>query len=343
MIDFSTLQGLSIPEGVVTQITDASGGVLWKVVASADEPTVILEVTKQTDNSYAGETQHTDNEFVLFDIYPKTNGTVSVTYGGLTKTITDTSGVEAPNAQQVFFGKFNGESDSVATPTSGTLTIEGAYRGYGLGSFGGASGKSSGTYAPCVIDVHSIGNPVYIGDRTFYNCTNLALTELPSGLTYIGARAFYGCTSLAITSLPSGLTRINDYTFYDCRKINIREIPEGVTYIGSNAFYMCAVADLVMRYGSMTLPSTIESIGASAFQHVKNVTTGSTDKGYLGEVRMLATVPPTLGGENVFGDWTQLKYSDGSDGKIVVPPGCGAVYKATDGWSKYTNIIVEAS
>lgn len=29
MIDFSTLQGLTIPEGVVTQITDASGVVLW--------------------------------------------------------------------------------------------------------------------------------------------------------------------------------------------------------------------------------------------------------------------------------------------------------------------------
>lgn len=32
MIDFSTLQGLTIPEGVVTQITDASGVVLWSAV-----------------------------------------------------------------------------------------------------------------------------------------------------------------------------------------------------------------------------------------------------------------------------------------------------------------------
>ena len=29
MIDFSTLQGVTIPEGVVTQIADASGNVLW--------------------------------------------------------------------------------------------------------------------------------------------------------------------------------------------------------------------------------------------------------------------------------------------------------------------------
>lgn len=32
-IDFATLQGLTIPEGNVTQITDASGNVLWKKVS----------------------------------------------------------------------------------------------------------------------------------------------------------------------------------------------------------------------------------------------------------------------------------------------------------------------
>lgn len=32
MIDFSTLKGLTIPEGTVTQIADASGSVLWSAV-----------------------------------------------------------------------------------------------------------------------------------------------------------------------------------------------------------------------------------------------------------------------------------------------------------------------
>ena len=126
MIDFTTLQGLTIPEGVVTQITDESGRVIWAANIATDEPPAIFEVAKQTTNSYSGETQYTDNEFILFDIYPKKGGTVNVTYGGLTKTVKDTSGAEEPNAIQVFFGRFNGVSDSVATPASGTLTIEGA-------------------------------------------------------------------------------------------------------------------------------------------------------------------------------------------------------------------------
>lgn len=52
MIDFSTLKGLSIPEGVVKQITDANGRVLW----SASKP-VNIHVTRNpafsTDSTYA--------------------------------------------------------------------------------------------------------------------------------------------------------------------------------------------------------------------------------------------------------------------------------------------------
>lgn len=43
MIDFSTLKGLTIPEGVVTQIADASGRVLWK--SGPSEATVTITKT----------------------------------------------------------------------------------------------------------------------------------------------------------------------------------------------------------------------------------------------------------------------------------------------------------
>ncbi len=55
MIDFSTLQGLTIPEGVVTKITDASGRVLWsaakkKVVVTITDPPIMFT---QHDQQYA--------------------------------------------------------------------------------------------------------------------------------------------------------------------------------------------------------------------------------------------------------------------------------------------------
>lgn len=347
-IDFSTLQGLTIPEGVVTQITDESGRVIWAANVAMDEPPAIFEVAKQTTSSYSGETQYTDNEFVLFDIYPKKGGTVNVTYGGLTKTVKDTSGAEEPNAIQVFFGRFNGETDEVATPASGTLTIEGAYRGYGLGSFGGYSGKSSGTYASCVTSVVDFGNPVYIGGYTFRNCANIVPTSLPSGLTEIGGYAFQGCRNLALTSLPSGLTEIGAYAFHTCFKVRITEFPEGLTNIGNSAFemYTKKSSDIAMYGTRITFPSTIKSIGAKAFIYADYYSVGGEYNyyTYINPVVMLSETPPTLGAD-AFG--VQGYYSDGitSNGKvsIVVPKGCSEAYKSADTWSRYKNCITEAS
>lgn len=51
MIDFSTLKGLTIPEGNVTKITDASGRVLW----SAAKP---VTITLKRHQYYAGTVVH---------------------------------------------------------------------------------------------------------------------------------------------------------------------------------------------------------------------------------------------------------------------------------------------
>ena len=48
------------------------------------------------------------------------------------------------------------------------------------------------------------------------NCTSLALTSLPDGITSIGPRTFEDCASLALISLPDGLVSIGDRAFYGC-------------------------------------------------------------------------------------------------------------------------------
>ena len=112
MIDFSTLQRLTIPEGVVTQIADSEGNVLWALASESSEP-IVLKVKKITSNTYAGSTAYNNEQFILLDIYPKTaNSVVEVTYGDVTKTLT----FSGSNAKQVYFGTFNGVSDDVETP-----------------------------------------------------------------------------------------------------------------------------------------------------------------------------------------------------------------------------------
>lgn len=116
----------------------------------------VLKVQKITSDTYVGSTTYTDESFILLNIFPKTNGTVKVTCGGLTKTITDTSGAEEPNAQQVFFGTFNGVSDSVETPASGTVTIEGDYNSFGMGNYSKSS-KNTNSTCNCIREIINLG------------------------------------------------------------------------------------------------------------------------------------------------------------------------------------------
>ena len=197
------------------------------------------------------------------NIFPKTNGTVKVTYGNLTKTL-QFSGI---NSQQVFFGTFNGVSDSVATPASGTLSIEGAYSNFSIGTYKTYSNdKQKTNYCSCITDVSEWGSITSIENNAFYNCSKLALTSLPSGITSISDYAFYGCTNLALTSLPSGITSIGNNTFNGCSGLISINIPEAVTSIGSAAFQNCS------SLMSINIPKAVTSIGINAFYGCSGLT-----------------------------------------------------------------------
>lgn len=285
-MNFATLKGLTIPEGVVTQVSDASGRVLWMLSGGK----VILEVEKITSDTYAGETTYTGEQFILLDIYPKTNGTVTVTYGGLTKTITDTSGAEEPNAKQVFFGTFNGVSDSVTTPASGELTIEGDYYAFGCGVFDKTE-KYGQTLCNCVTAVRSFGEITAIPDCAF---------------GFASANGKFGCTKLTSIDIPSSVTSIGSSAFFYCDGLTSIDIPSGVTSIGDFAF--------------------------------------SLSEGNTITVTLLATSPPTLGyTEDSKGTKVYSAFGEPGINKIIVPKGCGEAYKSAEGWSTYADYIVEAS
>lgn len=304
-IDLSRVTGISDSRGVITEIKDSLGRVIWKLPAN-DLP-IVLGVEKDSFTSYAGETSYS-SDCVLLDIYPKkSNSTVKVTYGGLTKTLS----FSGTNAQQVFFGSYNGETDGVTTPASGTLTIEGGCGAFGCGLYQSSSKESMTNRALCVLTVSDWGSIEYIPDGAF----NLA-------------------QSLTVVSLPTGITSIGKQAFYYCNKINITEIPHGVKTIKDEAFYLMAPAGggrPVTQMTEMTLPETIESIGAKAFS--------STGEGYLSKIVILATTPPALG----TGAISLADRSSSELGIIVVPKGCGDLYKTAEGWSTYAQFITEAT
>lgn len=64
-MNFATLQGLTIPEGVVTQITDAAGNVLWKAPPSGAKITIIGDGGNYANVVIDGVTYNTAAELVV--------------------------------------------------------------------------------------------------------------------------------------------------------------------------------------------------------------------------------------------------------------------------------------
>ena len=299
MIDFSTLQGLTIPEGVVTEITDADGRVLWTSWETSGN--VILEVEKITSDTYAGSATYTGESFVLLDIYPKTNGTVTVTYGGVTKTVTDTSGAEEPNAVQVFFGTFNGVADEVETPASGELVIEGDYEAVARGTY--SASKHNNRYFTNIKEIKDLGVVTHIPASAFANCkeitsvrlpscvntifygaflecTGLASIVIPNGVANIEGLAFSGCTSLKKVHIPATITRVNKTgtlkgnPWAEINKANIITVAETNSYykIDGNCLIEIATNKLISGFLDSVIPETVTSIDYSAFRGCTGLT-----------------------------------------------------------------------
>ena len=328
-IDFSTLQGLTIPEGNVTQITDASGRVIWAVPVASGP--AVLEVEKITSNTYANSTSYSNEQFVLLHVSIKTGGTVSITYGGLTKTFThaDTS----IGLATVHFGTYHGVSDEVETPTSGILTIEGDCEYFSSSSYSVAKSKTA--CCDCILSVNDFGTIAKIVSASFKNCTKLRSVNITSGVTSIVAQGFQNCTGLTNITVDSGnkYYSASDGVLFNKNKTELvcypsvsghYTIPNYVTSIGDGAFYACA------GLTSITIPNNVTSIGKNAFY----LASGNTRT-----VNVLSVTPATL--ISLAGIVTA--FDDVGTNNIIVPVGSGDTYKNADGWSKYADYITEAS
>lgn len=306
--DFSRIAELSTARGKLVELKNSAGRVIW-AVKSADGGKVILEVEKITSDTYAGETTYTGESFILLDIYPKTNGTVKVTYGGLTKTISDTSGAEEPNARQVYFGTFNGVSDEVETPASGELVIEGACVGFACGAYHTYSSKNDFLYCSCITGVTEWGGVSRIPDYAFYECIKMVSCEMPDSILSIGQYACYYCSGITALKISNSITAIPNNAFSDWIALREVTIPAGVTEIGVSAF-------VSIRSGADSLTVT-----------------------------MLSTTPPSLITKTTGGNVSTTSYPFSRNGvaRFIVPKGCGNTYKTAEVWSKYADYIMEAS
>ena len=127
-----------------------------------------------------------------------------------------------------------------------------------------------------------------IGDYAFDDCGISGVLTIPNGVTYIGVEAFNNCGALyeVYVGETSGLT-VGDNCFYGCGTLNGAYFAEGLVSLGNSAFDYCEAMTWVslpegLEYigtwcfsndalYSVTIPSTVTTIGEGAFNNCNNL------------------------------------------------------------------------
>ncbi len=152
---------------------------------------------------------------------------------------------------------------------------------------------------------------ISIGDYAFWDCTELDSITMPNSVTSIGTNAFFGCCGLTSILISNGVTSIKQFAFCNCSGLTSITIPNSVTSIYGDAFAGCtSLESIVVEEGNTvydsrndcnaiiktstniliagckntTIPETVTSIGAYAFDtrtDITNITipSGVTDIG----------------------------------------------------------------
>lgn len=130
-----------------------------------------------------------------------------------------------------------------------------------------------------------IANPLIYAHNLYLNGILVENLVIPDGVTAIKDDAFYNGLCFKSVSIPNTVQSIGNSAFYQCRNLTSITIPNSVLTIGRSAFNICeslesiTLGNSVISIGdyafwncpftTITIPSSVESIGAGALTNAK--------------------------------------------------------------------------
>lgn len=151
---------------------------------------------------------------------------------------------------------------------------------------------------------------------------NSAMTHVYVYCETIGAGCFNSFQALKGFTCASGVKSIQPFAFSGCSALTQYDFGDTLEVIDRQAFQNATIPY------TLYFPASIQSIGYSAFD--------TLPVSYLHTIRMLGTVPPTLG-YGCFGMGVSQTVAE-----IYVPHGALQDYENGTGWSQYANLLVES-
>ena len=180
-----------------------------------------------------------------------------------------------------------------------SVTIGNSVESIGEGAFSDCSGLTS---------IEIPNSVTSIEDVAFSGCSGLTSITIPNSVTSIEDNVFQYCSGLTSITIPNSVTSIGFYAFRNCSGLTSITIPNSVTSIGEGAFYECSNITSVIwnakncngynfgnqvesftfgdgvevipaslcsgmnKLSSISIPSSVTSIGADAFYGCTNIT-----------------------------------------------------------------------
>lgn len=173
------------------------------------------------------------------------------------------------------------------------------------------------------IGVNAFAGDAYSITPGYYSGCPFTDFVIPDQVATIGEKAFFDCTDLKSLTIGNGVTTIGDWAFGFCMGIKRLSIPDAVTTIGQGAFSNC--------YGlnSVSIGNSVTSIGSQAFNNNDSIA----------QVICHAVTPPTTYGsvfDYGYSDHCSIVYEVAP---LFVPAESVEAYRAHEEWGRFTHIV----